>query len=78
MTQDSSPVGPIDTVQAIDRQATATITRLDWGLGAFTAVFSGDLQQRLLVRLGDYAAKYHGGQPWTLPGGGVAAGTILA
>src|SRR5437899_844499 len=74
MTPEYSPVGPIDTVQAIDREATETAARLGWGLGAFTAVFSTDLQQLLLVRLGDYAAAYYGGQPWTLPGGGVAAG----
>jgi len=74
MIAEYSAGGLIDTVEAIDREATETVGRLGWGLGAFTAVFSADLNQLLLVQLGDYAAKYYGGRPWTLPGGGVAAG----
>jgi ADP-ribose pyrophosphatase YjhB (NUDIX family) len=74
MAPEYSPGGPIHTVEAIDREATEIVARLGWGFGAFTAVFSADLHQLLLVQLGDYAAKYYGGRPWTLPGGGVAAG----
>lgn len=68
------PKGPITTVAALDQEATEMVARLGWGLGTFAAVFSADLDQLLLVQLGDYAAKYYGGRPWTLPGGGVAPG----
>jgi 8-oxo-dGTP pyrophosphatase MutT (NUDIX family) len=40
-------------------------------LAAFTAVFSPDLENVLLVQLGDYARSNYGGNPWTLPGGSV-------
>jgi ADP-ribose pyrophosphatase YjhB (NUDIX family) len=71
---DYIPRGTIETVAKLDREAEDTAARLGWGLAAFSTVFSADLRYLLLVQLGDYAAKYYGGRPWTLPGGGVRAG----
>ncbi|MEM7476125.1 MAG: NUDIX hydrolase [Planctomycetota bacterium] len=42
-------------------------------IGAFGAIFVAATNRVLMVQLGDYAAKNIGGNPWTLPGGGVSA-----
>ena len=65
------PLRKLDSLEAIDMEATRVREDLDWWLAAFIAVFDPLIQQVLIVQLGDYARAQYGGNPWTLPGGSV-------
>jgi 8-oxo-dGTP pyrophosphatase MutT (NUDIX family) len=54
-----------------DQDAMAVREALGCRLAAFTAVFDPPLRRVLMVRLGDYARRDLGGNPWSLPGGAV-------
>ncbi|MCA9216403.1 MAG: NUDIX hydrolase [Planctomycetales bacterium] len=58
----------------VDKLAMKIRTEQGIGLAAFAAVFNQELTEVLMVQLGDYAKKHYGGNPWTLPGGGVEKG----
>ena len=58
---------------AVQADAAAMKNRRESGgrLAAFTAIFDETGQDVLLAQLGNYAATAYGGNPWSLPGGGV-------
>jgi ADP-ribose pyrophosphatase YjhB (NUDIX family) len=47
---------------------------MNWGMGAFIAVFDPSLEKILLVKTGLYAKDASDGTPWNLPGGAVEPG----
>ncbi|HEY5124747.1 MAG TPA: NUDIX domain-containing protein [Ignavibacteria bacterium] len=58
-------------IEDIDLLTHAYCVQKKWGMAVFIAVFDADLNNVLLVRLGEYATDSEGGHPWNLPGGGV-------
>src|SRR5687768_4815923 len=61
----------VHTYADADECASSIRQLTKWWMGAFTAVFTPDQSQVLMVQLGEYAKTAQGEYQWTLPGGSV-------